>query len=683
MIVLLSSSRPLSLREIGATVAGYPSEHGALRQAFERDKKTLRDGGIPVSVEPIGGEDQYGYRILPEQYYLPDLGLDTAEEAALAFAVAAVRLEGGLGDEAVAKLGLSEPLGQRPLALLPSLPALGTLHEAVRERSLAQFAYRGREREVEPYGLLFRAGGWYLVGRDRTAAPAGAVRTFRVDRLESPPALGPRRAFEPQSIDLGAELRLAPVVGTGRRGAGEAPLRAGEDGEAQAVRVVLEVDAREAPAVLAALGPHALEVRRSDGSARLACRVADEPAFARWVLRFGDAVEVTAPAELRTAVMTLLEQAASRATPPERSASHARHGASVAGDEPGDTATPGFPAAAAAGSSSNLDAGARLRRLLAVLAYLARVGEAPIAELAERFAITPAALVVELELAACCGLPPYTPDQLLELVVDEGSVRAFHLSALERPPRLTAEEGFAVAAAARALLAVRGAEADGPLASALSKLERALGASQIEVELERPELLEPLRQAAASGEMLDITYLSRAGCERERRVEPYAVVVRDGRWYLDAWCHLAGDWRRFLVERVARPASDRHAERGPHAAGCLCGRTRLRRRPEHATRRGRAAGAGSRAARSRGSRSRRAWRQRHDPRLGGRRRRGMVRTAAARGAGCDRDGARRAGKCAGEGRRGGVTPVRGGRAAPSPTELTLRLRSAVGRGALR
>jgi predicted DNA-binding transcriptional regulator YafY len=563
VLVLVSTLRPLPLREIGATVAGYPAEYGALRQAFERDKKTLRDGGIPVSAEQIGGEDQYGYRIIPEQYYLPELGLTSAEEAELAFAVAAVRLEGGFGDDALAKLGLSEPLGQRPLALLPALPALGALHEAIGRRCVVGFAYRGREREVEPYGLLFRSGAWYLVGLDRGAALGGARRTFRVDRLESPPSLGAAGSFEAPRIDIGAELRRAPIalappaLAPPAVEAGTGPAGADDDaaGEDDLVTVaVLDVDAREAPVVLAALGASSLQARRRDGSLRLACRIADENGFARWVLGFGEAVEVVAPPQLRAAVVALLEQAAAADSAPAElrpvpgTAAAGAEGAGGAAPASGVGRASGV--AAASGASSNLDAGARLHRLLAVLAYLARVGGAPIAELAERFGMAPQALVADLELAACCGLPPYTPDQLLELIVDEVRVDALHLSALKRPPRLTPEEGFAVAAACRALLAVQGADLDGPLGGALAKLEQALGSARLEVEIDRPDLLAPLQAAAAAGETLEIRYLGRAGLERERLVEPYAVVVREGRWYLDAFCRLAGDWRRFQVERV-------------------------------------------------------------------------------------------------------------------------------------
>ncbi|HLX78672.1 MAG TPA: WYL domain-containing protein [Acidimicrobiales bacterium] len=216
-------------------------------------------------------------------------------------------------------------------------------------------------------------------------------------------------------------------------------------------------------------------------------------------------------------------------------------------------------------SSPVSDAGARLVRLLAVLSYLARVEQATIADLAERFDMDERALVAELELAACCGLPPYTPDSLLELVVDDEGVSARGLEALRSPPRLTPDEGFALAASLRAMLAVPGAATDGPLLTALEKLEVALGVGKISVELEAPDHLDELREAAASGESIEIDYLgAKRGDESTRRVDPYAVVAREGRFYLDAYCMLAGDWRRFQVARIravrrlGQPVAPRH-----------------------------------------------------------------------------------------------------------------------------
>ncbi|MDA8291279.1 MAG: WYL domain-containing protein [Actinomycetota bacterium] len=322
VLALLDTSRPMSLREIGGAVAGYPSEPGALRQAFERDKRTLREGGIPIAVERIDGEEQVGYRILPEDYYLPDLGLDPDEEAALAFAVAAVRIDGGVGRDALAKLGSAGVDPLPPVAILPSLPALGPLQEAMRRRAVVTFAYHGRRREVEPYGLAFRSGAWYLVGKDRGAGAGGAMRTFRVDRLEDAPRVGERGSYDPpEGFEVGAEIRLAPWVsatgepsGTASRG-GAAEL--GPDGApgrptstgAGAVEVLVDVDVREARGALALAGESSLERRAPDGSVRMRFRVADEGAFVAWVLGCGDAVEVLEPAAMRDAVVRALEAA--------------------------------------------------------------------------------------------------------------------------------------------------------------------------------------------------------------------------------------------------------------------------------------------------------------------------------------------------------------------------------------
>jgi len=203
--------------------------------------------------------------------------------------------------------------------------------------------------------------------------------------------------------------------------------------------------------------------------------------------------------------------------------------------------------------SPQVDTAGRLRRLLAILAWLSQVGEAPVDEVADRFGLTPEALVSELELAACCGLPPYTPDQLMEIVVTDSSVSTRLGSALGRPRRLSPQEGFALAASARGLLAVVGSDPHGALSRALEKLDRALGGERLVVELDEPPLLPVVRAAADTGARLDVTYYS-ASTDRlsDRRIAPVRLFASEGHWYVDARCDLAGDVRRFRVDRISR-----------------------------------------------------------------------------------------------------------------------------------
>ncbi len=186
-----------------------------------------------------------------------------------------------------------------------------------------------------------------------------------------------------------------------------------------------------------------------------------------------------------------------------------------------------------------------------MIGWLAQVGEAPTATAARRFGMDEAELVAELELAACCGTPPYTPDTLMEIEVSEHSVRAFLPPEYARPRRLTPSEGFAVAASARLLLAVPGSD-DDALRRALAKLDAALGSREVVgLDVDAPAHLAAVRAAAESARAVSIDYLSGSRDELTARVvEPVQVITIDGHWYLDAYCHRAGDMRRFRVDRI-------------------------------------------------------------------------------------------------------------------------------------
>ncbi len=211
--------------------------------------------------------------------------------------------------------------------------------------------------------------------------------------------------------------------------------------------------------------------------------------------------------------------------------------------------------------TARADAGDRLRRLLAILPWLADRGGAPISEVAAQFELPEREVVALLELAACCGLPPYTPDQLIELIVSDEWVSANLGQHLARPRRLSAAEGFTVAASARAILAVPGADPNGALARALAKLEIVLGdRRRITIDLDEPANLEIVHRAIAERRQLEIDYYAASRDERTtRRVDPYSAFSSEGHWYLDGFCHLAGDVRLFRIDRIqaARLADER------------------------------------------------------------------------------------------------------------------------------
>src|SRR4051794_12737436 len=196
--------------------------------------------------------------------------------------------------------------------------------------------------------------------------------------------------------------------------------------------------------------------------------------------------------------------------------------------------------------------GPRLQRVLALVPWILSHPGVTIAELAARFEVSERELERALELLPMCGLPPYTADRLIDVTVIDGEVEIRLAEYFERPLRLTPSEGLALLAAGRALLAVPGSDAGGPLATALERLGDALGARDgLAVDVGATDHLERLQDAAADDERVEIDYFSFARDEMTTRViDPWRVFHAFGAWYVAAWCHRATAERLFRVDRV-------------------------------------------------------------------------------------------------------------------------------------
>src|SRR5690606_7028887 len=195
------------------------------KRTFERDKKALRDFGVPLETVGTEGSEDSAYRIRTAEFYMPYLALVTAsgttsprkvgkagsravttltfetdELAALAGAAHRVR---ALGDPALAedaesamrKLAFDLPVDDASLHEQERLRLRGVradpsqleaLAKALMARKQVRFGYHAMERDardertVEPYGIFFLNGHWYLAGRD---ADRAALRNFRVSRI--------------------------------------------------------------------------------------------------------------------------------------------------------------------------------------------------------------------------------------------------------------------------------------------------------------------------------------------------------------------------------------------------------------------------------------------------------------------------------------------------------------------
>ncbi len=271
----------------------------------------LRLGELGVPVEARRGR-YGGYRLLPG-YKLPPLMFTDDEAVAVVLGLLAARRLGVETAGALEKVSrvLPPALGERVAALrdtlaftlaardgtAPDAAVLLGLASAARRRHRVRLAYtswRGEntERDVDPYGLVFHSGRWYVTGFDHRRAE---VRTFRIDRIASVTPL-PCTYEPPGAFDAVAHLTrsLAAVP------------------YAHEVEVLIEMPAAEArrriPATVATIDA-------TDGGVVMRARAEHLDGMARMLAGLGRPFAVRRPDALRAAVRELAESLTRSAGP--------------------------------------------------------------------------------------------------------------------------------------------------------------------------------------------------------------------------------------------------------------------------------------------------------------------------------------------------------------------------------
>lgn len=330
LTLLLNARRAVSLREIRELEefeAYRTSDPKSGERAFERDKAALIELGVPLRWVPPERDDDEdgvgGYVIDRDAYYLPELDLEPGELALLSIAgAAAAGMAGFPGRVAViralAKLGfdVDEMHQPRTLAHAPVLEGidaerlgrhLDVLHDAVscQRRVRLVYAAPGREptaREVDPYGLYYREGIWYLVGHCHLRR---AERTFHLGRVVEVKPLRAERVggdfTVPQGFELSEHARRRPW----------------EFPQEPPVEVTIRMAPRLVPAIPEIFGRNAVLEERAEGPV-VRLTVSHRAALIAAVLPYGAAAEVLAPEDVRTELRRIYEELSARYRPRAR-----------------------------------------------------------------------------------------------------------------------------------------------------------------------------------------------------------------------------------------------------------------------------------------------------------------------------------------------------------------------------
>ncbi|PBC61115.1 DNA-binding transcriptional regulator [Streptomyces sp. Tue6028] len=303
----MKSDRLLSILLLLQTRGRVPAHELADRlevsvRTIYRDVEALSASGVPVYAE----RGRHGGIELLAGFRTDVTGL-TADESRALFILAAQGAHAALGldaalGSALRKVMAALPAPHRPAAEVTSRrvlvdatrwkggprPAvdLDVLQDAVFSDRRLRLRYRhsgdaeAHTYTVDPYGLVSKAGVWYLVA-DRRAKP----RLFRADRVRAATVL-------PDPVRRRPGVELADAWEVLRRRVEERP--GGVDVTVRVRRSRLDLFLRLNAATLA-------ELPEDDGTgdwvvARLSCGAVRE---ARTLLAFGDAVEVLSPPEVR------------------------------------------------------------------------------------------------------------------------------------------------------------------------------------------------------------------------------------------------------------------------------------------------------------------------------------------------------------------------------------------------
>lgn len=198
----------------------------------------------------------------------------------------------------------------------------------------------------------------------------------------------------------------------------------------------------------------------------------------------------------------------------------------------------------------------RTARLLDLVPYISSHQGISLKELAAVFKVDQAQMTSDLTTLWMCGLPGYTPLELMDLEFESGFVTIHNAQTLSRPRAISFDEGVALVLGLDLLrssispdrtdlleridlLLVRLAE--------LINLPTALSATP----LVNQEVSKAISDALKSRMGLEITYQSLYRDEiSTRTILPIEISERDGHVYLSSYCFKASDFRQFRLERI-------------------------------------------------------------------------------------------------------------------------------------
>jgi proteasome accessory factor C len=198
----------------------------------------------------------------------------------------------------------------------------------------------------------------------------------------------------------------------------------------------------------------------------------------------------------------------------------------------------------------------RTARLLDLVPFINSHQGISLKELADVFNVTTAQMTSDLTTLWMCGLPGYTPLELMDLDFESGFVTIRNAETLSKPRSITFDEGVALILGLDLLRSGISLDRSDLLEridllskrlAELIKLPSALSATPIINQAVSAAISEALKSRTG----LEIQYHSLYRDELgTRTILPIEIIERDGQSYLSSYCYTASDFRQFRTDRI-------------------------------------------------------------------------------------------------------------------------------------
>jgi len=214
----------------------------------------------------------------------------------------------------------------------------------------------------------------------------------------------------------------------------------------------------------------------------------------------------------------------------------------------------------------------RTARLLDLVPYINTHQGIALKDLAAVFEVSNAQMVNDLTTLWMCGLPGYTPLELMDLDFESGYVNISNAPTLAKPRSVTFDEGVAL------ILGLDLLRASIPTdrSDLLEKIDSLSARLSSIINLNSTfSVVAPVNQgvsaaideALASRSSLEIEYHSMYRDEiTQRTIFPIEIIEVEGQQYLSSYCYSASDFRQFKLDRIQKAVVTQESKTIPEDA---------------------------------------------------------------------------------------------------------------------